>query len=174
VCTVFKLSSSLLSLPVIAAVPASKGQTMPHEYKRRNILLAGVGLGTTLWLPHARACEFSSSTLRVTHPWARASKPGQSTAVVSMKIDEVLQSDRLIAVETPVAAGAVMVSRDGKSTSKLDFVFTPGTETEIGESGTRLQLVGLKFPLEVARSYDLRLIFEKGGVMNADLSIDYA
>jgi copper(I)-binding protein len=146
---------------------------MPIGFNRRKILLAGAGFGTALMLPQARACEFFSTTLRVTHPWTRASKPGQTTAVVSMKIDEVLATDRLIAVETTVASGAVMVGGDGSGTSKLDFVFNPGTETEIGETGPQLKLVGLKFPLEIARTYDLRLIFEKGGVMNADLSIDY-
>jgi copper(I)-binding protein len=140
---------------------------------RRNILLAGAGLGAALVLPEARACEFFCTTLRVTHPWTRASKPGQTTALVSMKIDEVLQTDRLIAVESPVAAGAVMAGKDGADVSKLDLVFPQGVETEVGEAGPRLKLVGLKFPLEIGRAYPMRLVFEKGGVINADLSVDY-
>ncbi len=146
---------------------------MPLACTRRSLLLASAGLGAALVLPQARACEFFCTTLRVTHPWTRATKAGQTTAVVSMKIDEVLRTDRLIAVETPVAGGAVLAGGDGVDSDSFALVLPAGADTEIGESGPVLKLVGLKVPLEIGRTYDLRLTFEHGGVINADLSVDY-
>lgn len=145
---------------------------------RRRCLQAGLALGSTLWLPRARACEFFSAHLRITHPWTRASAPGATTAVVCMKFDEVLQPDRLIAVETPVAQGVELVGMDagaaGTDTPRgLNFPIPAGRETLLDEAGPHLRLLGLQFPMEVAREYPLKLVFEKGGAVNATLNVAY-
>jgi periplasmic copper chaperone A len=137
---------------------------------RRGVLCTGLALGTSLVLP-ARACEFNSANLRITHPWTRATQADASTAVVCMKFDEVRQPDRLIAVESPVAEGAQMGGL--AAGPAVDLVIPAGQETLLSEAGTHVLLVGLKFPLEVARSYPLRLVFERGGVVEAMLSVDY-
>ncbi len=79
---------------------------MNRTISRRQALQTSLAAGLNLALPAARACEYFSPILRVTHPWARASAAGASTAVVSMKFDDVSQDDRLIAVQTAVASGA--------------------------------------------------------------------
>ena len=143
------------------------------ESQRRRLLHAGLAAGAALWLPsRARACEYFSPTLRVLHPWTRASPHGATTAMVSMKFDEVTEGDRLIAVSTPVAAAAEM---GGQSAAPaVDFAVPAGRESELSEHGTYLRLVGLKLPLEVGRSYPLKLTFEVGGIVAATLSVDYA
>ena len=88
-----------------------------------------------------------------------------------MKFDEVVQSDRLILVASPVAAGAEMGGLNAGPA--VDFFIPQGQESYLAEAGTHVRLVGLKFALEVGRSYPLTLGFEKGGIYNATLSVDY-
>lgn len=138
---------------------------------RRQVLQVGLGLGAALVLPSARACEFFSPTLRVTHPWTRVSVKDATTAIVCMKIDQVTKLDRLIGVETPVAEGAEIIGIKGRS--GVNLLIFPGQEVVLGESGVQLRLLKLTQPLLQARSYPLSLYFEKGGVMNTQLSVDY-
>jgi copper(I)-binding protein len=140
--------------------------------RRRVLLQTGLASGLALVLPAARACEYFSPILRVTHPWARASAPGASTAAVSMRFDEVSQDDRLIAVQTPVASGAEIAGPGAEP--GLDLLIPGGRETLLSETGLHLRLTGLHLPLEVGRSYPLKLTFQRGGTVNATLNIDYA
>jgi len=141
---------------------------VPH---RRGVLHTGLALSLSLALPAARACEFFTTNLRIVHPWTRATARDASFAVVCMKFDDVAQADRLIGVETPVASGAEMGGAGAGP--GVDFVIPEGRESVLSEAGTHVRLTGLKFPLEVAREYPLTLVFEKGGVVNATLSVDY-
>jgi copper(I)-binding protein len=138
---------------------------------RRALLRAGCALGATLVLPRARACEFFSTRLRILHPWARATADGDSSAVLCMRFDEVRLPDRLIRVETPVAAGAEL-SVEG-TTGAIDLAIPVGRDTELAETGRFIRLVGLKHPLELGRNYPLKLVFEHGGVVDADFDIDF-
>ena len=140
-------------------------------HNRRGILKTGLALCAALVLPQARACEFYTSTLRITHPWTRATEPNATTAVLCMKIDQVTVTDRLIGVETPVASGAELI-RDGAS-SALNLTLPIGSETLLSEDGMHVRLVGLKHPLLTGRSYPLVLVFAKGGNVNAELNVDY-
>ena len=136
-------------------------------------------MGSALFAPRVRACEFFTTHLRITHPWTRASAADATSAIVCMKFDEVRQTDRLLAVETPVALSAEMrgVAICGIATVStnhgLDFPIPAGGETLLHETGPHLLLLGLQFALEAAREYPLKLIFERGGAVNATLSVDY-
>lgn len=159
---------------------------------RRALLQAGLALGASVLAGPTRACEYFGSNLRITHPWTRASAALATSAIVCMRFDEVSLSDRLIGVQTPVASGAEMVGAeldgaelDGAELdaadldaayagAPLNLLIPAGQETVLGESGTCLRLTGLKFPLEVARSYPLQLMFEKSGVVEARLNVDYS
>jgi copper(I)-binding protein len=144
--------------------------TLP-PFGRRRLLRAGCALGAALVLPPARACEFFSTHLRILHPWSRATAEGDAFAVLCMRFAEVRLPDRLIRVETPVAAGAEMGGADtGRA---IDFAIPAGRESELSETGTFIRLVGLKQPLELGRNYPLKLVFEHGGVVDADIDIDF-
>ncbi len=140
--------------------------------QRRSLLrfgLAGVGL----WLgSQAQACEFFAAHLRITHPWTRATAPGETSALVCLRIDEVTLSDRLIQVVTPVAdaaeMGGVLLPGPVNVAIPVDEV------TQLSEAGPHIRLLGLRHPLEVAREYPMDLIFERAGVVQARLSVDYA
>lgn len=138
---------------------------------RRHILRAGLALGAACLVPPVRACEFFASTLRVTHPWTRVTPADAPFAMVCMKIDQVTRTDRLIGVVTPVATGAEI---GGISTGRsLDLLIEKGREVQLVEAGVHLRLTGLTQPLLIGRSYPMRLIFEKGGVLEAELNVDY-
>lgn len=145
---------------------------MKHIPCRRAVLRAGLALGASLALPSVRACEFFSSTLRVTHPWTRASLDGATSAIVCMKIDQVRKADRLIGVETPVADGAEIVGLLGAKPG-VSLPIYKGQELYLGESGVQLRLTKLTQPLLIARTYPMRLYFEQGGMLEAELNIDY-
>jgi copper(I)-binding protein len=144
---------------------------MSHPTDRRQLLQVALATGLATLLPSARACEFFSATLRVTHPWTRASAPQADTAIISMKFDDVLESDRLIGIETPVASGAELGGT--RASAKLPFDIPAGQETLFSEEGTFVRLTGLKRPLELGRSYPLILVFERGGRVATDLSVDF-
>lgn len=124
-----------------------------------------------LALPSARACEFFAATLRVWHPWTYALRPGETTAIVSLSFDQVTAADRLVGVSTPVATGAELVVRGAAGPVALDI--PEGRETVLREDRDFIRLTGIEEPLLIGRSYPLRLAFEKGGTVQAQLNIDY-
>ena len=147
--------------------------TLTKTFQRRDVLRAALAAGAALALPAApaRACEFFCLSMRITHPWTRASAAGATTAVVSMRFDEVTEDDRLIRVETPMAAGAELMG-DGPA-RPVNLAIAAGQELNLSETGLHIRLTGLRQPMEMACTYPLTLTFEKGGVVEADLSVDY-
>lgn len=144
---------------------------MHAQHQRRRLMQAGLLGSLGLLGRRAQACEFYTSTLRVTHPWTRATPDGADSAIVCMKFDEVHQADRLIGIQTELATSAVLGGL--KASDRVDFDIPRGQPCELAESGTYLRLKGLTQPLEVGRSYPIRLVFAVGGTLNADLSVDY-
>ncbi|MDP4300001.1 copper chaperone PCu(A)C [Leptothrix discophora] len=145
---------------------------MKAAYTRRRLLGTGAALAGATLLPQARACEYFSANLRVVHPWTRATPEGATTTLVSMNFDDVTVADRLIEVITPVAEGAELVV-DGEARA-LAFEIPEGQVSVLDERGShRLRLLGLRHPLEIARTYPMRLVFEQGGMVLATLNVDY-
>jgi copper(I)-binding protein len=144
---------------------------MPAHFSRRHAVHAGLALAASLALPAARACEFMTSTLRVTHPWTRATAHDATSAMLCMRFDEVSETDRLILVETPIASSSEMGGVLARP--EVDFLIPQGEETYLDDSGTFVRLLGLTQPLQLGRSYPLRLGFEKGGVFNTTVSVDF-
>lgn len=154
---------------------------MVCRFQRRRLLQTGLAFSSLGWWPAARACEYHTANLRITHPWTRASEAGAETAVVCMKFDEVRVTDRLVLLETPVASGAEMggaqtgeTARRANQPAGVNFLIPAGQETHLEERVTFVRLTGLKVALEAGRSYPLRLGFEHGGVVEATLTVDYA
>jgi|SRR5262245_10308432 len=131
--------------------------------RRRALLRTGLALGASLIVSPARACEYFADTMRITHPWTRATG-GADSCVVCMKFDDVRESDRLIDVQAPVAERAELVG---------DFAIPKGGELVLSEDGAHVRLVGLKQPLFIGRTYPLKLVFEKSAAINANLNVDF-
>lgn len=146
-------------------------QPVHRTFGRRSFLTAGLAVSTVLLVPAARACETFTSTLRILHPWTRATDAGDPFAIVCLTFDEVTSTDRLIGVRSPVATGAEMGG--AKSGGPVDVLIPAKRETVFSEEGVHVRLVGLKHPLGLGRAYPLTLIFEKGGSIGTELSVDY-
>lgn len=144
----------------------------PLLLPRRRLLFALGALG--LARP-ATACEFFSSRMRIWHPWTRATRVDADTAQVFMRFDEVEQTDRLIGVETPVAGGVRLAGPGAPPEGQaLSLLIRAGQELTLTESGLHLELLDLQQPLQIGRSYPMRLLFESAEPVNATLNVDYA
>jgi periplasmic copper chaperone A len=164
---------------------------MVRGLTRRKLLHSGAACGLLPWVNEAMACEYVTSTLRITHPWCRATPQEAGVARMCMVLDEVIEADRLVAVSTPVASGAELAhaaggepvsattaARTGRtlpvaSSDGINLEIAAGSEIRMAENGIHVRLLGLRMPLEVGRSYPLKLVFESGGVVHASLSVDY-
>lgn len=139
---------------------------------RRHLLIA---LGAAGIARPARACEFFSSHMRIWHPWTRATRVDADTARLCMRFDEVQTTDRLIGLETPVATGARLAGPGAPEGEQgLSLLIRAGQELTLAEDGLHIELLDLQQPLQVGRSFPLRLIFESAEPVNAMLNVDYA
>lgn len=139
---------------------------------RRHLLIA---LAAAPLARPAQACEFFSSRMRIWHPWARATRVDADTARLCMRFDEAQASDRLIGLETPVAAGARLAGPGAPEDAQgLSLLIPAGRELTLAEDGLHIELLDLQQPLQVGRSFPLRLIFESAEPVNAMLNVDYA
>jgi copper(I)-binding protein len=139
---------------------------------RRHLLIA---LGTAGLARPARACEFYSSHLRIWHPWTRATRVDADTAQLFMRFDEVQRTDRLIGVDTPVARGARLAGPGAPAQAQgLSLLIREGETLTLAEDGPHIELLDLQQPLQIGRSFPLRLVFEAAGTVNAMLNVDYA
>jgi copper(I)-binding protein len=148
-----------------------QGARVKYRRDRRHVLGFAAASAAGLLMRPASACEFVTDTLRVTHPWARASAPGATSALLGMRIDEVIRADRLIEVSTPIATGAELAAAPGRP---LDLEILPGSNLEFSETGIQLRLTGLKTALFTGRDYPLTIAFAHGGVVEARLIVDQA
>lgn len=136
---------------------------------RRHLLMTGLSLPLALARP-ANACEFFSSRLRIWHPWTRATRADADSAKLFMRFDEVQRTDRLVGIDTPVAGGARLISRDGPR--PLDLLIEAGQDLALTEDGLHIELLDLQHPLQVGRSFPMRLVFASAEPVNATLNVD--
>jgi len=141
---------------------------------RRHLLLAACSLPLGLSRP-VQACDFFSSRLRIWHPWTRATRVDADSAKVCMRFDEVRETDRLIGVETPVAGGCRLAGPGiPPDRAGLSLLIKQGEEITLTEDGLHIELLDLQHPLQVGRTFALRLIFESAGAVETALNVDYA
>ena len=158
-------------MPITPPVPMNHDSHRSFRRQRRLALQAASATCLGWVWPPARACEYETGLLRITHPWVRATSADATTAVMCMRLDEVNTADRLIGVSTPVATGAEM---GGAQTGLAVSIPVPeGSVTELSEAGVHVRLTGLKHPLQVGREYALTLEFERSGTVLARLTVDF-
>ena len=96
-----------------------------------------------------------------------------------MRFDEVSRDDRLVHMHTPVAAaaemsGIVLTASSPGAGAGLDFFFPAAQASALSERGRFVRLLDMRHPLEVDRSFPLTLVFQRGGVVDATLTVDFA
>jgi len=139
---------------------------------QRRLALQAASVACLAWAwPQARACEYETGLLRITHPWVRSTSADATTAVMFMRFDEVNTADRLIGVSTPVASGAEM---GGAQAGQAVSIAVPvGGITELSEDGLHVRLTGLNRQLHAGRNYELTLEFERSGTVLARLTVEF-
>jgi periplasmic copper chaperone A len=117
------------------------------------------------------ANQYRVNTLRIDHPFARATPPGARTGGVFLTVDNAgRESDRLLRASTPLAAGVVihqMVVDGGimKMRAVPSLEVHPGGRLELKPNGYHLMLLDLKQPLKVGEKFPLTLTFERSGAV---------
>lgn len=128
--------------------------------------------------PWAEARIYESSTVTVSHPWARASAPTARNGAVYLKIEpRPGANDRLVGARSPVAETVEVhetTMRDGIARMRPipDVEITPGQPMDLAPGGMHLMLVGLKKPLKERDLFPLILTFEKSGEVSVDVVVE--
>lgn len=120
--------------------------------------------------------NFSSGQLKIENPYARATVPGQKTAVGFMKIENKGAADQLIAASSPAAGemqlhtmamdGNVMRMREVKA------IEVPANgSVELKPGGLHLMFMDIKAPLKAGESIPVRLKFQKAGELEINVPV---
>ena len=117
------------------------------------------------------AHEYRTDSLRIDHPFARATPPGARTGGVFFTVYNFgSETDRLLRASTPIAAGVVLhqMVLDAeimKMRAVPSLEVRPGGRLELKPSGYHLMLLDLKQPLKVGEKFPLTLTFSRGGAV---------
>ena len=119
----------------------------------------------------AIADDTTVGRLTIGDAWARASAgPAKAGAAYVTITNGGTETDRLIAVTTPVAKKAAvhahMMDSGVKKMRPVEVVeFNPGEPTVFMPSGLHVMLMGLRAPLVKGDTFPLTLAFERSGIV---------
>ena len=119
----------------------------------------------------ANAHEYSVPGMTVVHPWGEATAPGATSAPVYFTVDNVTKADRIVKVVTPLAETVEFRDAGPDSKPPLKSLNIKPGDTAFTAGKRHLLLKGLKMPLEWGRSYEMLLMFEKGGPLQVQVSV---
>jgi copper(I)-binding protein len=126
----------------------------------------------------AAAHDYQAGTIKVDHPWTRATAPGAQVGVGYMKItNNGAAPVQLIGASTPAAARVEVhtMSMDGgvMRMRAVPSLTIPARGTvELKSGGLHLMLIGLKKPLVVEDLVPLTLNFSGGITLNVELYVE--
>jgi copper(I)-binding protein len=126
----------------------------------------------------ASAQDYTAGDLKIGHPWARKTAPGQLIGGAYVVLRNTGSTpERLLGGSTPVAERVELhsMSMEGnvmkmREVSSVDIA--PGQTVELKPGQYHLMLVGLKAPLKAGDRPPLTLRFEKAGDVKVDLTIE--
>lgn len=127
----------------------------------------------------ALAHDYQLGPIRIAHPWARATVPGQSAGGAFMKLENQGGADRLLSARSDAAASVELhtMTMDGNimRMRELDAVPLPAGQTvEFRPGGLHIMLRDLKAPLKQGERVPLTLRFEKAGEVKVELNVESA
>jgi periplasmic copper chaperone A len=145
----------------------------------RFFLIAAAGLlaaATTF----ANAHGYDAGDLRIGHPWARPTVPGQGVGGGYLKLtNKGTSADKLVSakVDAGVAQRVELHSMrmDGNMMrmQEVAAIEVPAGQTvELAPGGLHLMLMGLKAPLKAGDSFPMTLRFEKAGEVKVDVKVE--
>jgi periplasmic copper chaperone A len=120
----------------------------------------------------SRAHEYYAGHLKLVHPWAEASEPGDTEASVYFALEDISRDDILLKVTSPLAETIEFrTGRADQAKALSEIKITTGPRIEFLPGKTHLQLKGLKTPLQWARSYPMTFVFKYAGPVNTMVSV---
>ena len=146
--------------------------SMPN---RRFLILA---LATLLTATAAPAHEFQLGSLKIGHPWARPTLPGQSAGGAYLSVANTgVAPDRLLGGSSPAAERVevheMRMDGDVMRMRELPALELPAGKTvPLAPGGLHLMLNGLKAPLKLGDKLPLKLRFEKAGEIEVLLHVE--
>jgi hypothetical protein len=127
----------------------------------------------------AAAHDYALGALKIAHPWARSTVPGQSAGGAFFKVENGGKTaDRLLGASSPAADHVELhsMSMDNANVMRmreLNAVEVPAGQSVAFEPGQlHLMLMGLKQPLKAGTTVPLTLKFEKAGTLNVELKVE--
>ena len=137
-------------------------------------------LGLLAAAPAVVAHDYQLQSLRIDHPFARATPPGATSGGAYLTLrNEGATADRLVSARSP-AAGLVQIhtmSMDGgvmrmREIPGLDLA--AGATVALAPGGYHLMLLDLKKPLAAGDTLPLTLTFEHAGSIVVDVHVEDA
>lgn len=128
----------------------------------------------------ASAHDFKLGDLRIGHPYARATVPGQPTGAGYLKLENAgKNADRLLSASADVSKTVELhsMSMDGdvmrmREVGSIDLPADRAVELKPG--GLHIMFIGLKAPLKVGDTFPLKLRFEKAGETTVTVNVEAA
>lgn len=128
----------------------------------------------------ARGHDVTAGDLRIGHPWARASVDLERPAAAYVTIrNGGFGADRLLRVETPVAARAELhrTAIEGGVASMAPagaLEIAPGAVLMMEPGGLHIMLVGLTRALAQGDRFPVTLVFERAGAVEVEVVTEAA
>lgn len=124
--------------------------------------------GSSLAHNDMKSPEYRIGQLKIEHPYARATAPGQKAAGGFMKIENKGAADQLIAASSPVAGEMQLhtMSMDGNvmKMREVKAIDVPANgSVELKPGGLHLMFMDIKSPLKAGESVPVKLKFQRAG-----------
>ena len=124
------------------------------------------------------AHDYALKSLRIDHPFARATPPGAKVGGVFVTVENTgTQSDRLLSVSTPMAGVAELhqMSVDAgvmrmRGVAALEV--RPGETLQLKPGGYHVMLSELRQPLKVGDRFPMTLKFQNAGAVEVSVWVE--
>ncbi|MDP5241389.1 copper chaperone PCu(A)C [Uliginosibacterium sp. 31-16] len=126
----------------------------------------------------AQAHDYTLGSLKINHPWARATVAGAAAGGGFLKITNSGAADRLISAQAEVSNAVelhtMVMEGNTMRMRKLDkgIELPAGQSVELKPGGLHIMFIELKAPLKQGDKFPLKLSFEKAGEITVDVQIE--
>jgi periplasmic copper chaperone A len=125
------------------------------------------------------AAAGDASTVKVDHPWARATPGNATSGAAYVTLTETGAADTLTGASTPAASTAELhetISDNGvmKMRPVGPVALTPGQAVKMAPGGMHIMLMGLKAPLKAGATFPLTLTFAHGAPVTVTVAVEAA
>jgi periplasmic copper chaperone A len=150
--------------------PKESDMTFPRR------LLAALSLTALAFSAHAHS--FKLGELRIGHPYARSTAPGQPAGGAYLSISNAgAAGDKLVSATADVAKSVELhemkMEGDVMRMREVSAVDVPaGKAVELKPGGLHIMLMGLKAPLKEGEKFPLKLKFEKAGEVTVTVNVE--